>query len=400
MSLLLRQVLRPPPGGLLSKISAQIYPHYNQINRTLIQNSCVRNELLQNPLGGKTSLPILTSIFSVLNFHTSACVERARQSTRLRKRKVAMANRKKREERLRKNPPPLPYKVQLMLRARGLTGKAEDVREEDIKPFPTDNVWDEMYCTWPRLSLEEGLTCLRQNYHPTMLNDPNAIVKIRVEFNMSTGKKDKYQEAFSKMVPLFHSFERGVVEKTVLVFAKTIEDQNVALEAGAKKAGGLDLIDDIAKGKLDVIDYDYFIAHDDIAVELKPLLGILRDQFPKKTLGTVGTDLVKMVKTFCNGQLLEVIKPKPTLGVKEDLSFGYCDAMVGRLEMSDDKISTNVSTVLQSLAEAGPKKDVGFIPRVNIFIDDRVFQKLSIHHELISDKKWKEHVKQAASAKA
>ena len=49
------------------------------------------------------------------------------------------------------------------------------------------------------------------------------------------------------MVPLFHSFERGVVEKTVLVFAKPIEDQNVALEAGAKKAGGLDLIDDIAK---------------------------------------------------------------------------------------------------------------------------------------------------------
>ena len=49
------------------------------------------------------------------------------------------------------------------------------------------------------------------------------------------------------MVPLFHSFERGVVEKSVLVFAKNIEDQNAAIEAGAKKAGGLDLIDDISK---------------------------------------------------------------------------------------------------------------------------------------------------------
>jgi len=338
--------LRPPPGGLLTNLSAQICPQYNQINRTLMQKSCLRNPLLFNSVESKTSLPILSSVFSALNFHTSACVERARQSTRIRKRKVAMANRKKKQERLRKNPPPLPYKVQLMLKAKGITGKPEDTREEDIKPFPTDNVWDEMFCTWPRMSLEEALACLRQHYHPTMLNDSNAIVKLKIEFNMMTGKKDKYIEPFSKMVPLFHSFERGVVEKSVLVFAKTIEEQNAAVEAGAKKAGGSDLIDDIAKGKLDVIDFDYFLAHDDIAIELKPLLGILRDQFPKKQLGTVGTDMVKMVKTFSNGQLLEVLKPKPTLGTKEDPTFGYCEAMVGRLEMSDDNISTNVSTVL------------------------------------------------------
>jgi len=277
----------------------------------------------------------------------------------------------------------------------GITGKPEDTREEDIKPFPTDNVWDEMFCTWPRMSLEEALACLRQHYHPTMLNDSNAIVKLKIEFNMMTGKKDKYIEPFSKMVPLFHSFERGVVEKSVLVFAKTIEEQNAAVEAGAKKAGGSDLIDDIAKGKLDVIDFDYFLAHDDIAIELKPLLGILRDQFPKKQLGTVGTDMVKMVKTFSNGQLLEVLKPKPTLGTKEDPTFGYCEAMVGRLEMSDDNISTNVSTVLESLAEAGPRKDVGFIPRVKIFIDDRLENKFSLHHKIISDKKYKDFVKAA-----
>ncbi len=54
-----------------------------------------------------------------MNFHTTACTERARQSTRIRKRKVYMANKKKKEERLRKNPPPLPYKVQLMLRNKG-----------------------------------------------------------------------------------------------------------------------------------------------------------------------------------------------------------------------------------------------------------------------------------------
>ena len=43
-------------------------------------------------------------------FQTTAVLERARKGTRVRKRKVALANRKKKEEKLRKNPPPIPYK--------------------------------------------------------------------------------------------------------------------------------------------------------------------------------------------------------------------------------------------------------------------------------------------------
>jgi hypothetical protein len=40
--------------------------------------------------------------------------------------------------------------------------------------------------------------------------------------------------------------------------------------------------------------------------ELKPLLGILREKFPKKVLGTVGPDLGRLVKTFANGHLVQV----------------------------------------------------------------------------------------------
>ena len=56
----------------------------------------------------------------VEQFHSSASLERARQGTRLRKRKVALANKRKKELRLKKNPPPLPKKVKLMLRAMGV----------------------------------------------------------------------------------------------------------------------------------------------------------------------------------------------------------------------------------------------------------------------------------------
>ena len=63
-----------------------------------------------------------------------------------------------------------------------------------------------------------------------------------------------------------------------------------------------------------------------------------RDKFPKKQSGTVGTDVSKMVKTFTNGQMVDVKKPKSTLGYNDDPSFGYSEAMVGRLGMPDPEI--------------------------------------------------------------
>ena len=54
-------------------------------------------------------------------------------------------------------------------------------------------------------------------------------------------------DAFSKMVPLYHPFERGVEEKTIMVFSKNEESLKLARDAGAERAGGIDLIEDIAK---------------------------------------------------------------------------------------------------------------------------------------------------------
>jgi len=322
--------------------------------------------------------------------HTSAVAERARQATRLRKRKVVLENIKKKAERLRKNPPPMPKKVKLMMKLKGLGDEPIDWRSADTNPFPTDDVWDEQWTTWRRLTVAQAVNCLREHYHPTMLNNPNGIVMARVEFDM-TSKKDRYVDASTKMVPLYHPFERGVTQKAILMFAKNDEALTEAREAGAEKAGGVDLIEDIAKGKIDVIDYDYFLAHEDIALELKPLLGILREKFPKKILGTVGTDIKKMVKTFQNGQLVEIKKPKPTLGYKEDPSFGYCETMIGRLDMPDEHIDVNFSLLLDVLSESAPKKSAGFITRAQLFVDDKLKCKFTVCHDRISDAKFKKH---------
>ena len=76
------------------------------------------------------------------DLHVSAPLERARQMTRIRKRKIIVANTKKRAERLRKNPPKLPAKVVLMLKSKGLWGPIKYLRpQEKGFEFPKDNVY-------------------------------------------------------------------------------------------------------------------------------------------------------------------------------------------------------------------------------------------------------------------
>lgn len=380
MSSLVRQVLKP------SWVNASRTAISQCQNKTYQNNAQVSSPPLF------TVMPLHTS--AMMELQTTAVVERARQSTRIRKRKVYMDNKKKKEDRLRKNPPPIPYKVQLMMRAKGFGSKPIDWRQEDLKPFPVDDAWTEWFHSWKRLSVEEGLECLREHYHPTMLNNPNGVLWARIEISMAGAKQDRYIEPFSKMTPLYHPFERGVAEKSIMVFAKNEASIQEALDAGAHKAGGLDLVEDIAKGKVEIIDYDYFLAHDDIGNELKPILGILREKFPKKPNGTVGTNIEKLVRTFQNGQLVEVKKPKQTLGYKDDPSFGFCEVMIGRLDMPDEHIAVNLNILLETLLENAPaKKAGGFFTRIQFFMDGYLKNKFTVHHKLVKDKKYADHLK-------
>jgi len=351
-------------------------------------------------------VPTSVSMMPITLFHTCSVLERARQSTRIRKRKYYMEMKKKKEERLRKNPPGIPYKVQLMLRAKGLGGKPRPWRQLDERPFPTDEVWGEMWHTWNRINIGEALDFLREDYHPSMLNKPDGIVWAKLEFNMSTGKVDRYIEGFSKMVPLYNPFERGVAEKSIMVFAKDPDIQKLAIKAGANQAGGMEMIDEIAKGRLDVSDFDYFLAHSDIQVDLKPLVGILRDKFPKKIEGTVGDEMEKLVKTFQNGLLVTVKKPKKTLGYEDDPSYGFCESQVGRLSMDNKLVEENIDTLLETMMEKKLAKMKNFISRCQLYVEGGPvsvgggYKKYSIVHNLVEDPKFKEHAKQKAKLQA
>jgi len=311
-----------------------------------------------------------------------------------------LANKKKKEERLRKNPPPLPKKVQLMLKSKGLASKPQPWRQADKKPFPEDSAWCEFYHTWARLEVEEAVDFLRESYHPTMYNIPDGMVWAKLEFNLQATKKDRFMDGFTKMVPIYHPFERGVAEKMILAFCKEPEDIKAALKAGATKAGGKELIDEIVKGKLDVSDIDHFLSTEDTVVDLKPLVGILRDKFPKKTLGNVSSDIGKLVKTFANGMLVSVNKPKKTLGYEEDPSYGVSEVQIGRLTQLNDDIKGNLSTILETLTEQTPKRSGGFITRCELYVEGPLRQKYSIIHDLIDDERYRKHRKETLALKS
>ena len=55
------------------------------------------------------------------------------------------------------------------------------------------------------------------------------------------------------MVPIAHQFNPNAIEKQVMVFAPTEELQREATEAGAKLVGGEELIEEIKKGRVELV---------------------------------------------------------------------------------------------------------------------------------------------------
>jgi len=328
--------------------------------------------------------------------HTTAILERARQMTRRRKRKIALRNKIKKEIELKKNPKPIPYKVELMLKRKGLWGTPPPLRDPDDKPFPGDDVYLTREHTWKRWDLGEALEELRLLNHPSFSwSKPGPrIVEAKVEIDMRASKKDKFIEEFSRPVPIMHSFDRGVPDRNVLVFTATEEQATEAMEAGAYKTGDADLISEISKGRIDVADVDHFVAHDDMAGEMGPLKNILRDKVPSVILDTVGPDVGILVKTFAKGMTVDIKKVKPQAGVAGDEpDYGYCVFPIGTLDMTLDQVSLNLDVVLDRLMEKAPKrkdpKDNAWLTRCIIGLqgDTEPTSKFSVLRDVIVDKK-------------
>jgi len=326
--------------------------------------------------------------------------------TRKRKRKIAVRNKRLKEIRLAKNPPPLPYKIQLMLKAKGLLSDPPPLREPDELPFPEDDVYFMRDHTWRRWTLEQAVQELKMLNHPSLSTSKpgKRIIEAKIELDMRASKKEKYVEEFSRQVPIMHSFDRGVPDRNVLVFVANEEQAAEAMEAGAYKAGDIDLVNEISKGRIDVADIDHFVAHDDMAKDMAPLTNILRDKVPNAKEDTVGPDVAMLVKTFAKGMVIDVNKVKPQLGVAGDEpDYAFCVFPIGDTEMGHEQIGLNLDVILDSLMEKAPKrkdpKDNAFLTRCSLSLagDKDPTAKFSVLRHVIKDNKGRtqeEHLEQ------
>jgi hypothetical protein len=110
----------------------------------------------------------------------------------------------------------------------------------------------------------------------------------------------------------------------------------------------------------------------------------------------VGADLGRLVKTFANGQLVQVKKPKSTLGYADDPTYGYCEVQVGRLNMPDGELLGNLSTLLETLKESEPRRAGGFITRCELYVEGLLEKKFSVCHDLVDDSRWKQYIESKA----
>eukprot|EP00093_Oithona_nana_P008904 08904.XXX_29256_32054_1 [CDS] Oithona nana genome sequencing. len=300
--------------------------------------------------------------------HTSAILERARRMTREKKRKQAVANKKAKEARIAKMDIS-PWEQHL--RDKGYWTEPKPIRELDAElKFPVDNVYFIEKHAYKRYTLEEAIVNLKQICHPSMKNDPDAMVHVKIELDMRSTKKDRYLDAFTKMIPIVKAYDRNVPDRQVMCFVPNEEMRLEVLQAGAVMAGGADLIMEVAKGRIDIAEVDHFLCHDELAGQIRPLSAALRDKAPNNTNGTIGVDMVRMIQTFAKGMYVNVKKVAPSAGIKDEPDYGFCTATIGRLNMSVEDMNENLTVILDALNTNAPRRKdkSGFITRVQAYV--------------------------------
>ena len=144
--------------------------------------------------------------------------------------------------------------------------------------------------------------------------------------------------------------------KTVRVAVIANEDkQNDAKNSGADLVGSEDLIETIAKSK---IDFDILIATPDMMPKLGKIAKILgpKGLMPNPKLGTVTNEISQSVKDAKSGQVK----------FKNDKS-GIVHAGVGKIDFSDEDLLENIKTFYSSIVKSKPDAVKGsFIKKVTI----------------------------------
>ena len=309
--------------------------------------------------------------------------ERMRKGTRI---KRQMENKKRARIRAEeaKNAPPkkwIPTHIQMKLDSSTMKIGGHLEKDALLKKLPEDNVFSTHdFVPYP-YELDDIISMFRDTHSPEMLNQPDALMHLFIEYDLRTTKKTKFTPSFEGLV---HEIKHDIQlpqKRIVVAIVPDLATQDKALAAGASIVGGLDIIQDMKKGKLKTEDFDEVVVHGSMLVSLAPLRGILKTHFPTKQKGNYGTDIASLVTKFLTGVSYEMKRDD------FDPSYGWSDFPFARLNMTNDQIRENLEATLARLEThrsplAAPT--ARFIRRVYIKCRSDSDEKLLLKHWNVS----------------
>lgn len=213
--------------------------------------------------------------------------------------------------------------------------------EVNLPEKPTLDVFIKSHFKTQYYTVAEALDMHRELQSPSIYNNPNAPIRLRLELNMTTERQTKMITGSDEIVPVPFPFNHNE-KRTILAFANDLKLQELAVESGAEMALGQDTIKKIIKGQFRTDDYDFCVSHSDMGSSILPLRGILKTRFPTRANGGLGENLPELIEKFKNGVKLN-IKGDPVYPI-----WGLSDCVVGRLSMSNEQIEANIATVVSA----------------------------------------------------
>jgi len=264
-----------------------------------------------------------------------------------------LANRQKRNE--EKETPKLSKFEEILARRSSVSASisqqhpARSLTTMDLpaKPDREDISWIAGDYLPPVSTVEAALTYLLGVNHPDILNRPDAFVQVRLDLNMTTEKASKFLTDMSKVVVFPHPYPH-TEKRLILAFAKDVNHQTQAAEAGAEIVGGPELVKKILKGVLRVDDVDYVACHVDMLQDVTPLRGLLKHHYPSLKAGNVSLDVAALVRYFQFGvkALVKADKRYP--------EYGVCMCNVGKLNWPNEHLENNVNSFINEISALRP----------------------------------------------
>ncbi|XP_059170088.1 large ribosomal subunit protein uL1m-like isoform X1 [Physella acuta] len=199
-------------------------------------------------------------------------------------------------------------------RKRATVNVSEQEKSTILAAKPLDNVWVHKFYPVQHFSIQEALLRHKAFAQPAMLDNMRGLFYLSMRLDLTTKKKTKFMGTVRTTVRLPHEFPFGS-PPAILVLSKEPEKMNLATSLGAKQVGTPEeVLKMITTGVLKATDFKHVLCTTDCGTEILPLRNYLRDTFPQKAKGTLGSDLQAMWDKFFYGYTVESQKVTESLG--------------------------------------------------------------------------------------